>query len=243
MKKILALLSFLAVLLQFNTVYAHAIWLETNPTGTKGKKQIIQVYFGEYSYSLKEKTEDKAFEKVKNFTLWLVDPKGVKTILETAQTDTSFIAEFTPQSDGIYTVMLNNSNIEVIDYTQYNFGIFKTHYHAVAKIQVGKKTEAPTVAENAEGITLVDQTGKDGKTTLQVLYKGQPLSNADVEISLPEQWNKKIKTDEKGIVTFNMPWNARYLVEVTQKEEVPGVYNEKEYQFIWHCVTYSIKSN
>ena len=59
--------------------FAHYLWIETNPKGVKEKKQEVKVFFGEYTYGVIEKVNGEAFPSVKDFTLWLVDSKGVKS--------------------------------------------------------------------------------------------------------------------------------------------------------------------
>lgn len=221
---------------------AHAIWLETKSSGIRDKEHQVHIYYGEYSYGIKEKPTGEAFEKVKNFKLWLVDPKGNKTVLNAAATDSCYSAFFTPDQDGLYAIMLYNNEIEVIDYTQYNFGIFKTHYHAVAKVMVGKASENSMAAENSTGLAIVDKSTTTREVNLCILYNDKPLADCEVEIFLPEQWKKSMKTDENGRISFKTPWKATYLVEATRKEEVPGTYNGQDYEFIWHCVTYAILS-
>src|SRR5690606_12738447 len=130
----------------------------------------------------------------------------------------------------------------VIDYTQYDFGIFKTHYHSIAKVEVGNSVKE-TVAQNPEGLAIVDVSAKDAKSdkaTLKVLYKGQPVKENEVTVFVADQWSKKVYTDANGMVTFDKPWKTKYVIEVTKKEEVPGSFNGKDYQFIWHCATYNI---
>lgn len=220
----------------FGQVLAHYLWLETNSRGVVGQEQEIRVYFGEYTYGVTEKVQGKAYPKVKDFTLWVVDAKGNKTKLVAKPKENYYLATFTPKAEGTYTVLLNNNNIDVIDYTQYNFGIFKTHYHAVAKIQVGNKV-APTVADNLNGITIKTISKSAGKVKLQVLYKGKSLPENEVKVYVADQWSKTLKTDKNGFVAFKLPWETKYVIETTKKEEAPGTYRGKPYQFVWHCVT------
>jgi uncharacterized GH25 family protein len=237
--------SLLTLVLLFATLntFAHFMWVETSPVGKLNKKQEVKVFFGEYSYGLQEKVAGEEFTKMKNFEVWAIAPNGKKTQL-TVQPGTNFYSGyFTPTENGTYTIALNNNKIDVVDYTQYNFGIFKTHYHSTAKVQVGS-TVVATAAVNPEGLTVVDASksnaAQKGETVLQVLYKGEPVKETEVTIFVADQWSKKINTDANGNVKFNMPWNTKYVIEVTKKEEVPGKYNGKEYQFVYHCATYTL---
>ena len=226
--------------------FAHFMWVETNPTGKLNKKQEVKVFFGEYTYGLQEKVAEEAFGKMKNFEVWVVSPSGEKTKLQMQPGDLFYSGFFEPKAKGTYTVVLNNNNIDVIDYTQYDFGIFKTHYHSTAKVEVGG-TASASASANPNGLSVIDITKKvhadKDETTFKVLYKGQPLPEAEVTVFISDQWSKKVYTDKDGIIKFSLPWGAKYIMEVTKKEEVPGNFNGKNYQFVWHCATYSIAAD
>lgn len=214
---------------------AHYLWVETSSTGELNKEQAIKVHFGEYTYGVIEKVGDDAFNAVKDFTLYVIDPKGKRTALEvTAQMD-HYSASFTPQKKGTYTVVLDNDQIDVIDYTKYDFGIFRTHYNSMAKVQVGEG-EANTAAQNESGIA-IQRLVADSGVKLLVTYKGEPLVENEVKVFVADQWSKTLETDENGTVSFDLPWESKYIVETTIKEEVPGQFRGEDYEFIWHCAT------
>ncbi|NIJ45617.1 putative GH25 family protein [Wenyingzhuangia heitensis] len=237
MKKQLLIFS-IFLLASFNS-FAHYMWIETNSIGKVGQSQEVKVYFGEYTYGVTEKVKGDAFHKVQNFTLWVIDAQGNKSALKTSPKENFYVAKFSPKNKGTYTVVLDNNKIDVIDYTKYDFGIFKTHYHSVAKVQVGKKSNA-TATVNANGITVKDVSETKKTIKLQVLFKNKALAKNEVKVFVADLWTKTLKTDENGYVSFDMPWDTKYIVEITNKEEVPGTYNQKDYEFIWHCVTYTI---
>lgn len=238
MKKIIFTIAF--VLVATIQSFAHYLWIETSATGILNQEQEVRVYFGEYTYGLVEKVEEEAYQKVKNFTLWVVDASGNKTALEFTAKKDYYLANFTPTSNGTYTVVLDNNNIDVIDYSQYDFGIFKTHYHSVAKVQVGDVVNE-TLPSNKNGISLKKVSTLDDEVKLQVFYKNKVLAKNELKIFVADNWSKTLETDEEGLVSFKLPWDTKYIVETTIKEEVPGVYKDEKYEFIWHCVTYCIQ--
>jgi uncharacterized GH25 family protein len=238
MKKLIFTVAF--VLVATLQSFAHYLWIETRATGVLNEEQEIRVYFGEYTYGLIEKVDEEAYQNVNDFILWVMDASGNKTELKVTAKEDYYLTKFTPKSNGTYTVLLDNNNIDVVDYTQYNFGVLKTHYHAVTKIQVGEKTNE-TIAANKDGITVKDVSATNEKIELQVLYKNKTLKDIKVKIFVADQWSKTLETDENGLVSFKLPWKAKYIVETTIKEEVPGVYKDVKYEFIWHCITYCIK--
>lgn len=238
MKKLIATL--LLITLPVLSASAHYLWIETNGTGALDQAQEVRVHYGEYTYGVIEKVEGEAFPLVSKFTLWVIAPDGTKTQLSTEAKEDHYLASFTPSQKGVYTIALNNNEIDVIDYTQYDFGIFKTHYHSTAKVQVG--TDGDTKTVNPEGI-VVKQLENDGKEIkLQVLYKGEPIPKNELKVYVSDLWSKTLYTDDNGEVTFALPWKTKYIVETTTKEEIPGTFNGEDYEFIWHCATYCIKS-
>ncbi|RZJ64806.1 MAG: DUF4198 domain-containing protein, partial [Flavobacterium sp.] len=119
MKKILLIL---ALFLGTANAFAHFMWIETSPVGKSGQKQEVRVYFGEYTYGVEEKVNGEAFGKMKNFEVWAVGPDGQKSKIEVKPSESYYSGWFTPKANGTYTLLMNNNQIDVIDYTQYNFG-------------------------------------------------------------------------------------------------------------------------
>lgn len=228
-------------LMTISGCYSHYMWIETNTTGMAGKTQQVKVFFGEYTYGVIEKVNGDAFTMMKNFTLQLVHPDGTISQIQTSPGEDHYQGTFTPSTPGTYSLILNNNNIDVIDYTQYDFGIFKTHYHATATVQVGSQ-ENVSIPTNSDGLSVVPVSQTNDKVTLKVFYKGMALSKSEVAIYVADLWSKKMETDENGTFSFALPWQTKYLIEITLKEEVPGTFNGKDYQFIWHCATYCIQN-
>jgi len=238
MKKLILTLTL--VLAIASPSFAHYLWVETNAKGEAGKAQDVQVFYGEYTNGVLEQVEGEYFPAVKAFTLWAVDAQGNKTKLDvTAKTD-RYVASFTPKTNGTYTIVLDNDDIEVIDYSEYDFGIFKTHYNASAVVQVGPAVTNSTNV-NATGISVIEIANNSEAVKLQVLFKGQPLAETEAELFIADNWTKKVTTDKDGYIMFKRPWNTKYILEATKKEEVPGKFKGKDYEFIWHCATYCIQ--
>jgi hypothetical protein len=221
--------------------HGHYLWLETQSTGQLGILHHVRVHYGEYTYGVTESVEGEAFPAVANFKLWLLGPDGGRKPLTAIPSSDHYAASFLPDQAGTYTVMLGNSEIDVIDYTQYDFGVFKTHYQATARVQVGGEP-TDTISENPHGLTLQRLTSGPDTVRLQVLYKDKPHVGAEVKVYVSDLWSKTLETDEDGKVSFALPWQTTYIAETTKKEEIPGTYKGKDYDFIWHCATFCIKN-
>ncbi|MEE2772406.1 MAG: DUF4198 domain-containing protein [Bacteroidota bacterium] len=235
-KIILTILFIMAISAQS---FAHYLWVETAASGTLNQQQEIRVYFGEYTYGVIEEVKGENFPNVKDFSLWVLDSEGNKTQLQvTAQKD-HYVAQYVPKSAGTYTVLLNNDSIDVIDYTEYDFGIFKTHYHSVAKFQVGA-AENETIVQNEKGLSIKRFPVSEEAIKLQVFFKNKPLANNELKVFVKDLWSKTLETDENGMVSFQLPWDTKYIVETTFEERTPGTYKGEKYEFIWHCATTSL---
>ena len=238
MKRILT--TFAITLLTAASGFAHYMWLETPGTGRLGHQHQVKVHFGEYTYGVLEEPAGDAYKKVADFRLWIIAPDGTKTALNPSEAVDYYAAYFTPSMEGTYTVVLNNNNIDVIDYTQYDFGIFKTHYHSTAKVHIGDRPSYGTAVENPQGL-VIKQLGSPGEDIrLQVLYKGKPLVKNEFKVFVSNRWSKTLETDNEGMVRFSLPWKTTYTMETTFSEKVPGTYKGEDYEFIWHCATYAI---
>ncbi|RAV30076.1 DUF4198 domain-containing protein [Sinomicrobium soli] len=232
-KTILALIAILG-LQQAN---AHFLWLETKPEGTPGTSHEVKVFFGEYAYGQREDV-DGHFSFAADFVLHLVAPDGSTTELEKKAADNHYTASFVPGTAGIYRVVLTNDKVDVVDYTEYDLGIFKTEYASVASVHVGKQAENVPGAASLSKLEIIPEK-EEGEIVLRLMYDGKPLAENELKVFLPGGWEKTLHTDKEGKVSFTTPWKETYVVETSYKEQVPGTFNGKEYQFIWHFTTYS----
>ena len=113
----------------------------------------------------------------------------------------------------------------MLSFAVHNYFINKGFYNFHAPIITGSDAEGAGEMFNV--------------TTFDV----ENLPKNEVNIYVSDLWSKTLETDENGIVSFKLPWNTKYILETTHKEEVPGIYKNESYQFIWHCVTYTIPAN
>lgn len=229
-------------LLATTKTFAHFYWLETNSNGKVGQEQNIKIFFGEYKTQEIEKTNGEVYQNnAKNFVLYLIDNQGNKTELQTTPKDNHYIALFTPKAKGVHTIVLDNENYEVLDYTKYDYGIFKPNYQSITQIRVGEEMETK-LSLNPESITIVPLFKDKTTTKLQVLFKNKPLPNKEVTLFHAKNKSKTLKTNKKGVITFNITPNSnqKYIVEATHEDTLKGVFKGKDYQFTWHCAVFTI---
>lgn len=236
MKKLVLLFLLLTPITQ---AFSHYLWIETEQHGKLNQQQTIKVKYGEFAYGETEQVNNEAFLKVKNFELWLISPDGSKQELKAHANGDHYQAAFTPTKVGEYLIYLDNKVMDVVDSSQYNFGIYKPQYHATAKISIGN-SNVNSFQTNADGLEIVELDKNGQQITLKVLFKNKPLSKNKVVFFFKDGWNKEAETNESGEITLNLPWSTSYTVEVTYIDKSPGTFNQVPYEFIWNCATYYI---
>lgn len=248
MRKSIILFLFL-FLFSFAPLSAHNIWIETSATGEVGKTQHVQVYYGEYSYNYYEKVEEN-FQDVADFTIWVIAPNGEQTPLPTTAGETRFSAEFTPNQSGVYTILLSSTQADVVDWTAYDLGILKPHFYASSTVVVGGEqqsgVESQTLTE-INPLVIYDGSHKAYSSTsnvnLSVFFKGEPVAEQELIITVADQWSKTITTDENGVAEFTLPWEGQYIVETVYTEQGAGEFKGTNFEATRHTATYSIQAD
>lgn len=79
------------------------------------------------------------------------------------------------------------------------------------------------------------------KYKMGVLYKDQPLEDAEVTILTEGGWNKRVRTDDQGTFSIipheSKQKEEKYLYVVVHKEPLEGEYNGVKYISEYHCAT------
>lgn len=225
MKKKL-LLSILASCAFLSNVFAHALWIETPPVGKKGVAQEIRIYFGEFADKDITPTE-KWFSDTRSFSLVLITPDKQEIKLTSNQQKEYFSATFTPEKDGVYTVVLHHLVKEVYHGNRLD-------YNSSAQVRVGNTTEVIPSFSNI-GIYADGKTGfKKAQTiSLTAFLDNKPAAKTEVEVVAPNGWSKKLYTDSTGKASFTAIWPGKYNLEISRSDKKSGEHQGKPYETEW----------
>ncbi|WP_316825707.1 DUF4198 domain-containing protein [Pedobacter miscanthi] len=229
--KISLLVFFLAF--SISNVFAHALWIETSATGKKGQPQEVKVFFGEYESSEPD-TAAKWFSNLKDFKLVLTAPNGTTKTL-TASPDVLFYkASFTPDQDGTYKLSIVHEVAAVYEKA-------KIEYYAFADVAVGTlKINTAFPADAALTIRPDKHALKVGETAVhEVIYNKTPFAKQKLTLVGPDKKGRPTETDEQGKFTFKPATAGNYFLEAFTEDKTPGKLNGKDYDKIWHLVTYT----
>lgn len=218
-------------------VSAHALWIETNPTGKKGQPQEVRVFWGEFG-DKDISPLNKWFSDTKDYKLSVITPDKKVIPLTSAPGTDHYKAFFTPESDGVYTVVMVHAVKDVYHGSRLD-------YHSSAAVVVGNKP-GPGAGEVNTNHLKVETAARpqykvDESINLGVLAALAPAGSAELEVIAPNGWVKKLYTDSTGTASFTPLWPGRYMVEVAQTEKKGGDHHGKPFEAIWRCATYCIE--
>lgn len=217
-------------------LFAHALWIETNATGIKGKPQEVKIYFGEFADKDISLTA-KWFSDLKDFTLTVIAPDKRETKLTAVATTDYYKATFTPGENGVYTVIMHHTVKDTYD------GM-KIDYNSSATVMVGNQPTGNNAEVNSNIISLFSDAvvaAKQNKNMLlKAIYDGKLSEGQEIKVFAPNGWGKELYSNEKGEVSFSPLWPGKYMAEFAYTEKAEGEHNGKQYKEIWKVATYII---
>ncbi len=234
MKRILIVLSVLSFLAA-GSLSAHALWIETFGPAKKGEKQTVKVFWGEFGDNQHDPA-DKWFSDMSDFRLFITSPDGKKTQLATTAGADHYLAEFTPEEEGVYLLTVSHEAKDL-------GGTTRLQYNSVAAVKIGKSGKGNQPGFNEAQLKIWADASKSYKVnkplSLDVLLKGEHAEKVHVEVFSPSGWKRDFQSDGKGNVVFSPIWAGRYQAEASVYSEEAGEHNGKPYKAVRRVGTYT----
>lgn len=191
-----------APLLLATAAQAHQVWLEQDASGSK-------LYFGEFGDNLHE-VSPGFLDKVTRVSATVLSPKGEKAVVSKKDRDGITIAGRAGKGESLVAVDLEYPLLENKDGAK----TVKTAWTPAARF-------VPVLGPQQPKLVLdVVPTNDSGE--FQVVYRGAPLSKAEVSLVAVSGWSLSGRTDDKGKVSFRLPWKGTYALLVRHKDATPG---------------------
>lgn len=204
-----------AALLASGAVQAHYLWIESGDTGAR-------LYYGEAEVLLKEKSPGK-LDNIKGPHAFTVDAGGTKTTAAITR-----MPEYLAIAGKAPAVLATEESLEVRDLGKYGLGTAKSNYYA--------RNGQPA---SGIGAVLPLDVQAHGANAFTVLYRGQPLKDAKLEVIAPNTWMQEHTTDEHGVVHINTPWRGQYVLHLLHVDKTPGEFAGKKYDSLRNHFTYT----
>jgi len=218
--------------LSVSSAFAHALWIETASTGKKGQAQEVKIFFGEYTTSDISATK-KWFSNLKDFNLVLTAPDGTTTQLK-ATVDSSFYkTSFTPNQDGTYLLSI----VHIVKDLYQNA---KLQYYAFSSVTVGNGSinkfypaDASLTIRPSKLVLSANESAAH-----QLIFNKAPLAKERITIISPDKKKLELETANDGQFNFNPTQKGGYFLEAFAEDKTPGKFDGKDYEKVWHVVTY-----
>lgn len=220
------------LLMSMQSAFAHALWFKTDSKGAKGTQHDIQVYFAEPGEKW-ESLDGDEWKMVKGFELWVVSPKGEKTLLTCTPDKDHYKANFTPNEDGRYVVVLKHEKIGVLSFGKGD--PFVPFFYATATVDVGATADKNIALSSADFLPMSiisALTVNSQKVGLQITapnglaYKVSVITPAGKKNDLPN-----------GTVEFDAIEAGLYQIEVSAMDSKAGEFGGKQYKKAYHIAT------
>lgn len=231
MKTIKTLLVLAVMLVISSSSYAHALWIEANSNGQKGKSQEVKIFYGEFATGEIEPV-NKWYSDVKEFTLWLTGPDQKREKVNVTAKDDHFVAQFTPETDGVYYLTVLHDAKEIAGKTKYEFS-------SVAAVRVGKSVVSghDHIENSLKVIAPQTQAKVSSPTKIQVFMDGTPQAKGKVIVTSENGWAKEFTANEAGEITFSPIWKGKYVLEATNFKKGEGELQGNVYESTWQGAT------
>lgn len=211
--------------------HAHALYIDTEDQGTRGKTQEVKVYYSEFADGTVEKVADW-YSNVADFELWLVGPDGQRTQLTTTAKEDHFTASFVPEEKGTYRLEISHTAEDPGDKTAYQFNAF-------AQVWVGKSHKILPVTGNGPELVLIQTSKNNSKTKIfKTYFKGAPKGEISATLFLPSGETKTVKSNSDGVILLSVAEKGTYFLEATTyHENEAGSTQKAAFESVWRCAT------
>jgi uncharacterized GH25 family protein len=205
-----------AVLSITSAANAHYVWLERDGEGQ------ARAYFGEWAEDIREKAGG---------------------LLDRIKTPRAFLGS----SDDPLPIKRHENNLEIMVQGRGDLRLVENGIPPREDKEKGGKTRTIYYAKSGRSETaakldleFVPTTANSNKFV--VLFNGQPLTKAELTVYGPPKWEKKLTTDEQGIVTVPTPWAGFYVLEVVYFDETAGDLSNTKFDRTRHISSLSFVS-
>ena len=213
-------LPFVSALMFVGAANAHQIWLEQTP-------KAAQLYFGEFGENLRE-TSPGLLDKFIKPTAMLVNNKNEQALTLEKTSNAFVLSSIAKNNESIVAEEVNFLPIE----RKNGETVTRTVRTPAARLIVSNAAQDPKLTLD------IVPTGNTGE--FKVFYKNQPLQKAKVGIIVQSGWMKEATSDEQGLVSFDLPWQGTYVLEVHHTDKTPGERDGKPYDIASFVTTLSM---
>jgi len=234
---------------------AHFVWVETEATAPAETGQPVKVYFGEYAEFLRDERGGR-LDSIDGVTVRVQDPRRRQADVPLTKQVNHFAGAGSSCVPGRNAVVAEQANAPVQDLRKHDLGIVKPMFYArtyFVCLEESRVNEHERDHSTPLALDLIPLTtgmnlaagrvtpGPGGEIVVKALFHGQRLPGMQVLVHAPNGWDKELKTDADGIVSFTPLWPGRYVLEMIHVEQTPGEFERTAYEALRHRSTLALQ--
>ena len=227
------LLVLLVLLLVPARLFAHEVYILTNPEGEAGTSQEVELFWGHFPAN--PDPESDYFADLPQGRLYLLHPTREEEILEMTVQEDRYVTSFTPPTGGDYQVVFSHTR-GVVDWQwseptgehlAQNFAKAYVHVHGDEDIEAfdaaaGLDLDMVALTDTGHLHVGMEFVG-------QILYKGEPVEGAAVTLTDTEESTREVFTDEQGKFSVALEHSGSLLLKAASYEAREGSYAGAEF--------------
>lgn len=200
------------------SAHAHQIWLE------QPDQEDAVIRFGEFGDNLREASPG-LLDRFGKPTATLISGKDEKQS-EANKTADGFALPFSAAQGA--TIVAEDANFPLRTFKMNDKDVTNWFYPAARLITSFDAQPSKLPLD-------IVPAGESGE--FKVVFKDQPLPKAKVTLITQSGWVKEDYTDDKGLVSFDMPWKGQYVAEASHTDRTPGERGTEKYDGVNYVTT------
>lgn len=217
------------------SVFAHGYWIETQGSHQVNQPVTIRLYYGEYMSG--ERLSGSTLDKMKEIRVSVSTPAGEQVAVTMKQLADYWEGNFTPQTEGGYTITGINDEREVQDWNRHGLGIVRPVQYLKAIYQVGGAT---TALSPSSFLDVAVSKPQGSSYAIQSFKNNVPFAGATILVTHPGGEETTLVADKDGKATFTVDKPGLYLVGIEWIDKTPGQFKQKNYETVRHQLDYSL---
>jgi len=192
--------------------HAHYLWIEPGSTGHR-------LHFGEAEIVLKERSPGR-LDSLQAPRALVPTSDGTPEAIPVTRAEDHFALGTKPNARAV--VVLDES-MAVRDLSKSGLGLAKTNYYA--------RFARSGVVDRQGFLLPLDSVAleKKGSRVITILYHGEPLRGAKVQVIAPNTWMQEHMAQADGTVQIHAPWRGQYVVHVLHVDKTAGGFGGQNY--------------
>jgi hypothetical protein len=221
-------------------VLASAYWIDVKGSNKVNEPVNIELCYGSMDeYGKRHRDTGKELQLAGDFRMRIIDSKGNEQEMKLILQKDSWLATFTPKTDGQYRIIGINDKHPVVDRSASGGeNIMPVDYIAAVYNVGNSKTLSPNPIQKLDLITI----SENGTIIVKAFFDGK-ASKAGTKLRVfnPENWEKELLLNKEGEAVFYPTMKGLYIIRQDWIETGSGTYKNTAYASTRHRCNYYLQ--